>query len=169
MNWDAIAAIGEITGAAGVVVTLIYLAVQLRQNTKASQTAAIQTSMENSARFSELISTDEVLGNIFWLGLSNPEKLSASEMRSFVSVLNVFLRRESVAYYLYKQGVMPEELWAASVASLTGALNQPGLKVYLESSAESLPQEFREFIQDISTQESTMKEETKRLLQIGEP
>jgi len=125
MNWDAIAAIGEITGAAGVVVTLIYLAVQLRQNTKASQTAAIQNSMENSARFSELISTDEVLGNIFWLGLSNPEKLSASETRRFVSVLNVFLRRESVAYYLYKQGVMPEELWAARVASLTGALNQP--------------------------------------------
>ena len=34
MNWDAIGAIGEIVGAAAVVVTLIYVAVQVRQNTK---------------------------------------------------------------------------------------------------------------------------------------
>ena len=33
MNWEAIGAIGEVLGAAAVVVTLGYLAVQIRQNT----------------------------------------------------------------------------------------------------------------------------------------
>lgn len=37
MNWEAISAIGEIVGATAVVVTLIYLAVQVRQGTKATQ------------------------------------------------------------------------------------------------------------------------------------
>jgi len=32
MDWSAIAAIGEILGAIGVVVSLIYLATQIRQN-----------------------------------------------------------------------------------------------------------------------------------------
>jgi len=36
MNWEAISAIGEIVGATGLVVTLIYLAVQVRQGTKAT-------------------------------------------------------------------------------------------------------------------------------------
>jgi hypothetical protein len=164
MNWDAIGAIGEIAGAIGVIVTLIYLAIQLRQNTRASHATAVQNSMENSARFSELISTDRDLGRTFWLGLSNPEELNAEEMRRFVSILNVFMRRESVAYYLYQEGTMPKELWAARVASLTGALNQPGLKVYLESAAESLPSEFRAFVEQIAAKESSMKEETKKLL-----
>jgi hypothetical protein len=31
MNWDAIGAIGELVGGAAVLVTLIYLAVQIRQ------------------------------------------------------------------------------------------------------------------------------------------
>jgi len=34
MNWDAISTIAEIVGATAVVVSLIYLAVQIRQNTK---------------------------------------------------------------------------------------------------------------------------------------
>lgn len=39
MSWDAIAAIGELLGAAAVLVTLIYLAAQIRQNTAAVATA----------------------------------------------------------------------------------------------------------------------------------
>jgi hypothetical protein len=32
MNWDAIGAIGEIVGALAVLITLIYLAMQIKQN-----------------------------------------------------------------------------------------------------------------------------------------
>ena len=34
MNWEALGAIGEIVGAVAVVVTLGYLAVQIRKNTR---------------------------------------------------------------------------------------------------------------------------------------
>ena len=42
VNWEAIGAVGEMLGALGVIVTLIYLATQIRQNTGAvrSQTRA---------------------------------------------------------------------------------------------------------------------------------
>ena len=35
MNWEAIGAIGELVGAVGVIATLAYLAVQIRQNSQA--------------------------------------------------------------------------------------------------------------------------------------
>lgn len=164
MDWEAIGAVGEIAGAIGVIVTLIYLAIQLRQNTKASKVVAVQSSMENSAKFSELLATDGALARIFFMGLSSPEELTATEMRRFVSILNVFLRRESVAYYLYREGTMPKELWGARVNALQGALNQPGLRVYLDTSADSLPADFRVFIEEIATQESTMTESTRTLM-----
>lgn len=34
MNWEAIGALGEIAGAVAVIVTLLYLAKQIRQNSK---------------------------------------------------------------------------------------------------------------------------------------
>ena len=40
MNWDAIGAIAERLGAIGVVVSLLYLATQIRQNTKSVRAAA---------------------------------------------------------------------------------------------------------------------------------
>ena len=164
MSWEAIGAIGEVAGAFGVILTLIYLAIQLRQNTKASKITAVQNSVENSARFSELVAEDEDLGRTFWVGLSNPEELNASEMRRFISIVNVFMRRESVAFYLYQEGTMPEELWAARVATMTGLLNQPGLKLYLGVVGESLPSDFRAFIEEATEKESTMTEEAKKLV-----
>lgn len=35
MNWEAAGALGEIVGAVAVVATLVFLAIQLRQNTQA--------------------------------------------------------------------------------------------------------------------------------------
>ena len=42
MNWEAIGAIGEVVGAAAVVVTLGYLAVQIRANTAALKAEGVR-------------------------------------------------------------------------------------------------------------------------------
>ena len=52
MNWDAIGALGEVAGAIGVIVTLIYLANQLRQNTKALR---MNTASERLERDYEIV------------------------------------------------------------------------------------------------------------------
>ena len=48
MNWDAIGAVGELVGAVAVVVTLVYLASQLRQNTKALRSSTYQAFNDSS-------------------------------------------------------------------------------------------------------------------------
>jgi hypothetical protein len=49
MNWEAIGAIGEVVGAAGVIASLIYLAAQIRQNTRSVEAAAYQSVAEGLA------------------------------------------------------------------------------------------------------------------------
>ncbi len=164
MNWDAIGAVGEIAGAAGVIITLVYLSIQLRQSIKASKLTAIQSSMENSARFSEILSTDDEFAEVFWRGLADPHDLDAIDRRKFVSALNVFMRRESVAFYLHKEGVMPDHLWQARVAVISGTLNQPGFHLYLETVAETIPNDFREFLEDRVKEDSNLNDQAKELL-----
>lgn len=161
LNWEALGAIGEIAGALGVIITLAYLAVQIRQNTRASRITAIQTASENSARFSELLASDPELGELLWRGLRDPESLSPAETRRFVATLNVFMRRESVAFYLHKAGAMPDELWEARLGSLTGLLNQPGTRLFLDLAGQSLPAEFREFVHELLCRPSTMSEKAR--------
>ena len=40
MNWEAIGAIGEVAGAVAVFASLVYLALQIRQNTRAIRGSA---------------------------------------------------------------------------------------------------------------------------------
>lgn len=49
MSWEAIGAIGEVVGAAGVIASLIYLAVQIRQNTRSVEAATYQSVAESLA------------------------------------------------------------------------------------------------------------------------
>jgi len=54
MNWDAVGAIGEIIGAIAVVVTLVYLATQVRHARREQQVAAIRANRIERREFFEL-------------------------------------------------------------------------------------------------------------------
>ena len=62
MNWAAIGAVGEILGAIAVVATLIYLTVQLKQNSLQIRLSSSQTAANNySGRIIEVLSDPELL------------------------------------------------------------------------------------------------------------
>ena len=50
MQWDAIGAVGEVVGAIGVILTLFYLAGQIRQNTKTISAQMVQSIGENTQK-----------------------------------------------------------------------------------------------------------------------
>lgn len=166
MNWEAAGAMGEIIGALAVILTLLYLSIQLRQNTKASRLSAVQAASENSSRFSELLAADPALNELVWRGLRDPDSLDPVEARRFVAAVNVFVRREAVSFFLHKEGVMPDDLWAARIGALKGALNQPGIKLYLEVGGPSLPADFRDFLLKMTSEPSILSETGRQLLGI---
>ena len=47
MNWEAVQAVAELVPALGVVISLVYLATQVRQNTRSNQAAANQDLLAN--------------------------------------------------------------------------------------------------------------------------
>ncbi len=90
MNWEAIGAIGELIGAAAVVVTLIYLAVQIRQNTR--QLAQNELSSRATAANVCAIAPRETRRTIYespelteiWLkGMNNPDELAENDFYRF--------------------------------------------------------------------------------------
>ena len=49
MTWDALVALSQLVAAVGVILSLIFLAIQLRQNTRAVRSASIQNLVESLA------------------------------------------------------------------------------------------------------------------------
>ena len=64
VDWNAIGAIGEILGAVAVVITLLYLSKQIRQNSRSVQVAALSDTTSQWTHWSELLAASPDLAEI---------------------------------------------------------------------------------------------------------
>lgn len=90
MNWEAIGAIGEIVAAAAVLITLIYLAVQIRQNTnqmersdRAARGQSYQDLLTGLQSHLAPLALDESTSDLFHRGLKRFESLNNLEQFRF--------------------------------------------------------------------------------------
>ena len=96
MNWEAIGAIGESVGAAGVMVTLIYLAHQIRVNTRTVKTSATKDAQDSWANLNDYLAQDPrlaLIANQIQGGEVTAHDLSPEEYAQFTFVLRSLFQK----------------------------------------------------------------------------
>ena len=111
MNWDAIGAIGEILGAAAVFASLIYLAVQTKQNTRALKSAAFHQIRSSFSEVSLAVVQDPSLVSLLQRIRSDDPEIPIEDATRFTYFLTTFLRRGESAYFQSSQGALEYESW----------------------------------------------------------
>jgi hypothetical protein len=98
VNWEAVGAIGEVLGAAGVIITLAYLAVQIRQNSRqlersmqATRIAADDAVARGFDQWRQLLISDEKVSEIYVRGLEDISALDPTERHRFNQLLTTFI------------------------------------------------------------------------------
>jgi hypothetical protein len=112
MNWDAIGALGETIGALAVIISLIYLALQIRAQTRE---ARLQSSYQITEAFREAISSlqDSQRATITIKALKDLESLDDSERLQFNAIAQRYLRVWEQAHFQFTEGHLDEETWEA--------------------------------------------------------
>ena len=78
MNWEAISATSEALGAGAIIVTLVYLSIQLRENTKSIKMQSLDSTFKEwSTLLAEMQNINGVGGN--YLKMLNGEELTSTE------------------------------------------------------------------------------------------
>ena len=146
MNWAAISAISELIAAISVVVTLIYLAIQVRQNTIALRSTATQSAHDQLTTLYDLIAGDPDLGEIFFRALERPDTLNNAETaRYYALMMSVHFKLQN-AYWqtranVYDKGVL--DSWLKANRQISG---KPGYKRFWEGRRYLYTPEFIELI-----------------------
>src|SRR5438270_641531 len=111
MNWDAISAISQLIGSAAVVLSVLYLAVQVHQSTRvaklATQDAAATAMRDVTKPFME----NAELERIWRVGLENIAALSLEERTRFFHAAYQFLKAFETIHFHYVYGMMDRQLW----------------------------------------------------------
>ena len=128
MNWEAAGAIGEIVGAAGVVLTLGYLAVQIRQNTNSLRATAIWDSQNSFVAINQILADGGRISEIMYRALSDPGSLDAFERHLAHRFTRSFFQRMEAQFALYANGILESEVWRLRCGYAQGLLDNPVIK-----------------------------------------
>ena len=144
-NLEYIANIAEIVGAVVVVITLIYLTVQLRQNNKLLQSDSRRAMMETEkTSLSQALKYQELLRK-----LDQPEKLSAEEQFQLSIIFITDMENRYFEYRQHKNGLLSEQEWRARLAIAVENHGIPrGRKWWNKVGRNLWPAEFGEFIDE---------------------
>ena len=110
MNWDAVGAIGELFGALAVVLTLGYLAAQVRQNSQGMIVAAKLDIEKNFNEYTNLILEHPELFDLQRKGMLGQD-LDAIEKSKFSLLMQKATTSFSSMYYQYQtQGLSEDDV-----------------------------------------------------------
>ena len=127
MNWDAIGALGEIIGAAAVFVSLLYLAIQIRQSTALARTQYHTNSVTGFARFSDWKCANP---RVFREGMSDFESLDADDRVNLDSILTLFVLTFKDVLDAYDSGFVDKETYLAWESYIGTNLGMSGGKAW---------------------------------------
>lgn len=111
MNWDAIGAISELVGAATVVISVLYLALQVRQTNRQSATDSGTDVLAEMNRLQEFVLSDPG-GATLLLKLKNGDDLSPEEQTKAHVIADRALNTWYSGQQSFLNGVMRSELFA---------------------------------------------------------
>lgn len=150
MNWEAIGAASEIIGALAVVITLIFLVVEMRHGRKATEAASVDLLSAGWNVLNGHLMDDAELCSFFFAGLNDPDTLDAEQKTRVMIVGQSYINHFMTVKKYYDAGHLPEEEWNYHSAGISRLMNSPGGKWICDVAAvtPSVQDVFNGFIED---------------------
>lgn len=126
MNWEAIGAIGEVAGAVGVIVTLLYLSIQIRQNSKMMKANSKQSISDASQQLIyRMVDEAEVMEKLLFNDEAN---LTPVEHRKAWFLFRAMLRGFESQIYQHEVGLLDDAEWAYLKRVILETTSYPGFE-----------------------------------------
>lgn len=127
----------------GVIVGIIFLMVELRQNSEAAKLQAAQSYVNLSHQLDFRIVDDPSLVALF---MSSPESRSPEESLRMDRWYFGMFRTWENGFYLHSRGVLDDELWSGQVAFMADLLRNHADREYYEANRKYFSKSFVEFL-----------------------
>ena len=138
--------IGEFISALAVVLSLLYLAVQIRQNTRQVRANTFQGVARGWQEFIYNITSDDRA--VIWLkGAVDPAALDEDQRARYFLLVRAYLRGYENDYYQYRHGTFDTEPWEGYLNALhADGLSHPGIRLHWTRDRGNFDSAFVEFI-----------------------
>jgi hypothetical protein len=149
MTLGEMAEVAEVIAAVGVLLSLLYVGHEIKQNTTAVRSTAYQAIHDAEDGFWSDLASDPGAARLWQQGLeSGLEPLAEGDLERFSVVARRLIYLYQNVHYQYRKGVVDEELWDAWLASLDEFLAEPGFREVLLDVSDHLSDPFNRLVEE---------------------
>ena len=130
-DWSSakLKAIIEIGGAVAVLIGLIFVGVELRQNTAAVEAATFQSLTDASSNWLMSVASDPELLRAWTIGSSDPDQLDEADSRRYFLISRSFWVRMQNVFSQWERGTLNDEDWQFYDEVVCGPIGETGPSV----------------------------------------
>ncbi len=144
--------LGEFVGAIGVVISLVYLARQMIQNTTSVRAASFNSMVQNSIRLLEHAFRDSEFAAFLARAEQDPDSLSPEERVRWDAYMTAVYRHFGNLVYAYRVGTLDHEMWDAYRATLKDHLRAPSWSVWYEAHKHLFSASLTELVRELAAE-----------------
>jgi len=142
MNWEMLSAVGQLMAVLIVIPSLIYLAVQIREQNKERRRAGINIL---TAQWSDLVKTGQEsreFAAFFLRGIGSFQNLDAPDKLRFSAFFTRYTRNCEGMFIYYRDGALEEALWDEVERTMNDYFAYPGVREWWVTRKHWLTDEF---------------------------
>ena len=147
MTLQDLGSLGEFVAAIATLATLVYLAVQIRQNTRAVRAGSHQAVSDSFIAVNSWVARDPSLARIYRVGMDNLDDLTEDEQVQFSFMLLSVFRVYETAYYQNRVGTAEEQFFVSVERDIAFVLANAGVRQWWEETPFGISPEFRSYIE----------------------
>ena len=143
------ASIAEVIGAIAIVISLIYVGVQVTASTRAVRSATANETASALSSWYTRLGTNLQASQVFIDGMTDPESLSREELFQFVVQFHGLMLEYQAAYYLSQEGTLDIELQESLTNTILGTRDLPGFAMYWGQRRDLFKSSFKDYIENL--------------------
>ena len=146
MNLEQAYYLSQLVGSIVVVASLIYLAVEVRQNTRIAKLNSSHINTQVYTQFLDLISSNSELADIFRRGVNDIAGLTPVEQTRFSSLMGIAFRNMFQQFQEYDMGLISDDDWDTWNKALTEIITYPGIQAVWETRRSTYNERFQAYV-----------------------
>jgi hypothetical protein len=161
-----LASIAEIIGAFAVVISLIYVGIQVNDSAGAARSASANDANVAMQNWYLQIGSNQQTSELFYRALMSEEALSNEEEFQFLMMMHAVFLGFQNNYLLAEEGTIDVELRESLTMAISGVRRLPGMKRYWRQRKSYLHSGFAEWAEQIFSRDSEVPVDVYQLPEV---
>lgn len=128
MSIEELGSVGEFLSSIAVLVSLIYLAIQIRRSTEAARTSTYQSVVSDFGALNRAMASEPELSILFVNAMEDFDSLSAVEKARVSQLYFAVFHYFENMYYQYQKGYLESEVWQGWERLMLTYHSRPGFQ-----------------------------------------